>query len=206
MPVRLVEPTPNTSRHATHGLIPPSTPDRHRSDNHGGVSQGRFPAESQKVLTLERALLAAVAVKPKLAKLMRRGVAIQAGFLLLALTGCVSQNVKPVATADDGDHVCIIRNVEVNPDFLTAYRESIESRGFVTSVVNAKNTDCDLVTTYVAHYGVHWGLYLARADLQVFRSGNLVGRAQYKAPRAAPNKHGRVVEKIDQLVGELLPK
>lgn len=127
------------------------------------------------------------------------------GTVVLVLTACVSQTVQKVVGITTNDEICIIDNPAVRLDFLTAYKSSIESRGYQVSVVNSTDNECSVTSTYTANYGMHWGMYLARADLKIFKNGELVGRAQYKAPRADPNKHGRVAGKIDKLLVALLP-
>ncbi|AWF81301.1 hypothetical protein BTJ40_10995 [Microbulbifer sp. A4B17] len=88
---------------------------------------------------------------------------------------------------------------------MDAYKMSVEQLGYKATIKKPTGHDCDVTSTYTATYGMHWGVYLATADLNVFKNNKLVGRAEYRAPRADLSKHGRVSGKIDKLVKELLP-
>ena len=122
---------------------------------------------------------------------------------LHTLSGCVSQTVDKVVGLSPNDEICIINNPAVRKDFENAYRASIEKMGYKTKLLAVGDSSCEFTSTYVANYRMHWGTYLSRADLQIFKGNSLIGRAQYKAPRADPSKHGRVADKIDGLVKEL---
>ena len=118
------------------------------------------------------------------------------------LGACVSKSVKKVSGISPGSEICIVKNNMVSRDFFDAYNNTLNNAGFTTKEISNPN-ECEIYTTYVAHFGQHWGLYLSRAQLDVYKNGNLVGSATYKAPRADPSKHGRVEVKIQKLVNEM---
>jgi len=126
--------------------------------------------------------------------------------VVLTLTGCVSLTIDKVAGITPADKICIINNPAVRKDFVDAYKVSIEKIGYDALVKESDDHTCQVTSTYTANYGMHWGVYLARADLKIFKNNKLIGRAQYKAPRADPSKHGRVAGKIDKLVEGLFSK
>ena len=123
--------------------------------------------------------------------------------LPIALAGCVSMNVTK-APPITGKTICIVNNPEVWTDFRDAYERQIVARGYSTKIVDAV-TACDITSTYSATLGFHWGSYLATAKLTIYDKGTEIGKAEYKAPYASPEKHGRFEGKIETLVSKLLP-
>ncbi len=103
-----------------------------------------------------------------------------------------------------GKAICIIENPTVKPDFRDAYERQIRAKGYETKVV-PDGTVCPITATYLATYGFHWGVYLATAQLKIFEQGIEVAKADYDAPFASPQKHGRVEGKIESMVAQLLP-
>ena len=129
---------------------------------------------------------------------------ILAAFSMLS---CTSLQVSEVNALKGSEEVCIVDNKYVKPDFRDAYERRINANGYKTKIIPArKDSSCELVSTYSATYGQHWGVYLKTAVLKVYRSEKLAGEAKYKAPYASPGKHGRVENKIESMVNQLLPK
>lgn len=122
--------------------------------------------------------------------------------IFMGLAGCVSQSINKVSGISKGEEICVVRNPAVSQDFFDAYSNTLRNVGLVPRPVESAGT-CDLYTTYSAQFGMHWGLYLARARLEVFKDGESIGSATYKAPRADPTKHGKVEGKIQKLVDDL---
>lgn len=123
----------------------------------------------------------------------------------LLLSGCVSQSATLATGVDKGERICVVRNMAVSTDFRVAYMETLENVGLQPIAVDTPE-GCSLSTRYVAHFGFHWGLYLARAKLEVFREDKLIAEATYKAPRMDPSKHGRVKGKVQKLVDQMFAK
>lgn len=124
---------------------------------------------------------------------------------LVMLSGCVSQSVNSVRGIEPGSEICVVRNKNVSRDFFDAYSNTLRKVGFQTKEISTPN-ECSVYTTYSAHFGEHWGLYLSRADFTIYKDGKIVGSATYKAPRSDPTKHGRVEGKIQKLVNEMFNK
>jgi hypothetical protein len=126
-------------------------------------------------------------------------------FLCLSffLIGCVSLDATKAVNINDKE-ICIIKNHIVRQSFLDAYERRIQEKGYKTKIINDAS-DCRTTSTYAATYGEHLGVYLSTAELKIFSSGTLIGQARYRAPRASPEKHGRVEGKIESMVEQLLP-
>lgn len=122
--------------------------------------------------------------------------------LIAMVSGCVSHSVNKVSGIDPGSEICIVRNQGVSLDFFNAYKSTLEEVGYGTKEISAAG-ECPIYTTYTAQFGHHWGLYLARANFQIYKDGQSIGSATYKAPRADPSKHGKVKGKIEKLVNEM---
>ena len=121
--------------------------------------------------------------------------------------GCVTMNAKKVSDLKGNEEICIVDTSSVRPSFRDAYERRIRANGYQTRIITDKNNpSCELTTTYYATYGTHWGLFLATAELRVFRGDKVVGAASYNAPWASPAKHGRVEPKIGSMVNELFPQ
>ncbi len=123
--------------------------------------------------------------------------------LVLPLAGCVSMQVIKATSISDKT-VCIVDNPAVRVEFRDAYERQVQAKGYETKIVDT-NVACPTTSTYTASYGFHWGVYLASAQLTIYRNGKEIGKATYHAPYASPEKHGRVEGKIEALVTQLLP-
>lgn len=122
----------------------------------------------------------------------------------LALAGCASKQVSRVDTRGE-TRVCIIENPRVLHDFLGAYRRALEERGFTVEVLpeTARPTACPITTMYTAHWRWDLVLYLASADLRVYRDGVQAGRAVHAARQS---RFFAAEDKIKELVNELFPR
>lgn len=131
---------------------------------------------------------------------------IFASCLFVLTAGCTSLKVTTANGLGDYD-ICVIKNESIKDDFTSAYVRQIENNGYKIKMVDqAESLSCLITATYSATYGFHWGVYLATANLKVFKGKKLVGEAYYKAPFASPAKHGRVENKINAMVNKLLPQ
>jgi len=130
-------------------------------------------------------------------------IALLSVSLSIVLVGCVSLDATK-ATGLSGKEICLIDNPDVRQDFRDAYERRIQAKGYKTQIIKEASA-CQITSTYTATYGNHWGLYLATSDLKIFNGGVLIGQAHYKAPYASPEKHGRVENKIESMVDQLLP-
>jgi len=129
----------------------------------------------------------------------------------LALVACsIKQNVRPVTPADLATReICIRENKTVREGFLEAYRQALESKGFSVRVLDpdAGIRACPLLTTYTANWRWDLALYMAYAELTVFRDGNEIGKATYDALMGGGrmDKFIKADEKVRELVSQLFP-
>jgi hypothetical protein len=129
--------------------------------------------------------------------------------LALALGGCaITQNVQPVA-ALDGPQVCIIQNPAVRPGFLDTYLRVMGERGYQVRQLpaGAALTDCEVVSTYTGRWSWDLALYMAYAEITVYRNGQQAGQAVYDARQGSGllSKYIKGEEKIAELVTRLFP-
>ena len=126
------------------------------------------------------------------------------------MTGCgsIEQQAKPVTlSAADTRTICVIEDASVRAGFLEAYKNDLAQKGLTVRVMpggTALNA-CPLISTYEAHWKWDLALYLAYADLKVYRNGQLAGEALYDAKLAAlnTNKFIDADNKIQELTNQL---
>ena len=129
----------------------------------------------------------------------------------LALVACsIKQNVKAVTPADLATkEICVRENKTVREGFLEAYRQALESKGFSVRVLDpdAGIGACPLLTTYTANWRWDLALYMAYAEMTVFRDGNEIGKATYDALMGGGrmDKFIKADEKVRELVNQLFP-
>jgi len=136
-------------------------------------------------------------------------------FFLATMAGCsagvIQQKVMPITLSDkDSQEICLITNPAVLQDILEAYRKSLTSRGLTVKVLpqGSEPGSCSLATTYTANWRWDLALYLAYADLKIYRNNQLEGEAIYDALQAALNT-GKFIHadaKIQELTEKLLLK
>ena len=137
----------------------------------------------------------------------------RASWLLLAvlLAACsIKQNVKPVTPADVATkQICIRENKSVREGFLEAYRQVLESKGFTVRLLepDAGITACPLLTTYSANWRWDLAMYMAYAEMTVYRDGNEIGKAVYDSLLGGGrlDKFIKADDKVRELVNQLFP-
>lgn len=129
--------------------------------------------------------------------------------VLSALNGCaISQRVAPVEPFE-GQLVCIVENRAVKQGFLEAYKRVLSEKGYAVRQVPSGSaiTDCPITSTYTANWRWDLALYLAYADIKVFKDGRQSGHAVYNSLGGSFNL-GKFVQgdtKVAELVNELFP-
>jgi len=141
---------------------------------------------------------------------MRLGLAYLL-LLVFVFAGCaITQEVKPVALAQlPTKEVCIRENRDVRPGFLDAYKKALTDKGLSVRVIDpeAGVTACPLLTTYVANWRWDFTMYMAYAQMVVYRDGVEVGKAVYDAAGGGGrfDKWINADEKVRELVNQLFP-
>jgi hypothetical protein len=119
----------------------------------------------------------------------------------LAAAACSTKQVTPVAMGDE-KRICIIENPKVRFDVLNTYREALEKRGFQVQVLapSTSPSGCPVTTTYTGLWRLDFPLvYLAYAELRVYRDGRPTGRAVYNARASRNSAEGPINELVDDL-------
>ena len=131
--------------------------------------------------------------------------------LALTFTACsIKQEIRPVGLADlTVKEICIRDNPAVRPTFVEAYRSRMESKGFKVTLLerDAAVTACPLTSTYTANWRWDLALYLAYAEILVYRNGQVIGRASYDSLGGGGrlDKFINATTKINELVDQLFP-
>ena len=132
--------------------------------------------------------------------------------VVVVLAACsITQNVKPVTPAALGTReICVRENKSVRESFLEAYKQALESKGLSVRVLDpgAGISACPLLTTYSANWRWDLAMYMAYAEMTVYRDGNEVGKATYDALMGGgrvDKKFIKADEKVRELVNQLFP-
>lgn len=128
---------------------------------------------------------------------------------LVGLSGCaIHQQVQPLPSVASRE-ICIIENNEVRGGFLRAYQDALSSKNYVIRVLPPQSAldSCLLTSTYTANWRWDLALYMAYADITVYRNGQVYGNARYDAKRGSANMNKFIDadQKIAELVNELYP-
>ncbi len=132
-----------------------------------------------------------------------------ASLALFALSGCaIHQNVKPVAQLDSKS-VCIVQNGNVRATFLDAYERALSNKGYEVKRLEsgASLIACPVTSTYTANWRWDMAMYMAYAEIVVYKNAKPAGKATYDATRGGGNM-GKFIgaeKKITELVDQLFP-
>jgi hypothetical protein len=132
--------------------------------------------------------------------------------LAVLLVGCsIKQNVKRVTAAQlTSKDICVRENAAVRAGFLEAYRRALQDKGFTVRVLepSAGITACPLLSTYTANWRWDFTMYMAYAEMTVYRGGDEIGKAVYDTISGGlnMNKFINADEKVYELVEQLFPR
>ena len=136
---------------------------------------------------------------------------LTAGSVTLAalMSGCaITQTVSPVQRLESRQ-LCVIENPAVRMDFLEVYQRVLTDAGYLVQKLPSTSSvrDCPVITTYTANWKWDLAMYMAFADIKVFREGQLVGQATYDSRSGGSNmnKFIKADAKIGELVHQLFP-
>jgi hypothetical protein len=132
--------------------------------------------------------------------------------LAVLLVGCsIKQNVKRVTAAQlTSKDICVRENAAVRAGFLEAYRRALQDKGFTVRVLepSAGITACPLLSTYTGNWRWDFTMYMAYAEMTVYRDGDEIGKAVYDTISGGlnMNKFINADEKVYELVEQLFPR
>ena len=127
----------------------------------------------------------------------------------LSVAGCaITQKVDPVLGVTTKE-VCVIEDPAVRATFLQTYKRALRDKGYTVKMLEADSsiTSCPVTSTYTARWSFDFTIYMAEADITVFRDGAKAGQASYDAKKGGLNltKWIDADAKIVELTGQLFP-
>jgi len=128
---------------------------------------------------------------------------------MVGLSACsITQTVNPVPPLDT-NAICIIDNSNARETFRDAYKRALEKKNYVVKVLptSAVITDCSVSSTYTANWRWDLAMYMAYAEISVFKNGQKAGDAVYSSLSGGANmgKFIQAESKINELVDLLFP-
>lgn len=129
--------------------------------------------------------------------------------LALALGGCaIRQKVNPTERFE-GKLICIVANPAVKNGFLETYKSTLTQKGYEVRVLapSASLIECPVTSTYSANWRWDLAMYMAYAEIKVYKQAKPSGEAVYDATRGGGNM-GKFISaetKIAELVDKLFP-
>ncbi len=128
---------------------------------------------------------------------------------VLSLSGCsITQTVNPVPPLDTNS-ICIINNDNARETFRDAYKRALEKKNYEVKLLpsSAVIADCSVSSTYTANWRWDLAMYMAYAEINVFKDGQKAGDAVYSSLSGGANmgKFIKAESKINELVDLLFP-
>lgn len=132
--------------------------------------------------------------------------------LALLLSGCaIKQEIKAADALSTlpNKEVCVVKNASVREGFLETYRSALTDKKYMVRVLPESATvkDCPVASTYTAKWRWDLALYMAYAEINVFKGGEKVGGAVYDSMRGGANM-GKFIDaeaKIKELTHQVFP-
>jgi len=127
----------------------------------------------------------------------------------LAVAGCTSVTVRPVAASVQLHNVCIVNNPKVIvSDFVPVLRDGFARHHIATSVVDQSQAQsCVVTVTYTALRSWDFKPYLSHAELRLWRGGMQIGFAEYHLNGKGGYDLGKwrgTKSKMDPVIDQLL--
>lgn len=128
---------------------------------------------------------------------------------IVILSGCsIKQEVKSVAPLNNKE-ICIIENPPVREGFLATYNHTLTKKGYKVKLIPQDSSldTCKVVSTYMGRWSWDLAIYLAYAEINVYKNGELIGNALYDSRSGSANmgKFIKGEEKIIELTNKLFP-
>ena len=128
--------------------------------------------------------------------------------LILALTGCaIDQRIERGESFSEKE-ICIVENPDVQSSFLEAYERALLKRAYSVRRIPATSNlrECPITSTYTANWRWDIFLYMAYANITIYKTGREIGSATYDSTQGAQNfaKFINAESKINELTEKLL--
>lgn len=128
----------------------------------------------------------------------------------IILSGCVIHKTVNPVTDHEITELCIEQNKDVfmegfHPELVT----QIETMGIKTHTYETQRPkSCTFFLEYTANWAWDLAMYLVYADIRVYDSNQLIGKAEYNARSGGGrlDKFGTTAEKIRPLLSQLFRK
>ncbi len=141
---------------------------------------------------------------------MKMYALISSILVIIIFSGCtIKQEIKPVKNMDNNKTLCIIENPPVREGFLDTMQENLLSKGYNIKIIQNNQTkyDCPIEITYIGKWSWDLAIYLAYANIKVYKNNNLIGEANYDSTKASMtfSKFVNGNDKINELLDLLFP-
>lgn len=133
---------------------------------------------------------------------------IVTSFALLLTTACtIIQTVEPSDLNRDAV-ICVVENPAVREGFLEELKKVLDSERILYSIGDAQQARdrCEWSLTYTANWRWDLALYMAYANIKIYKNGVLDGEAVYDSTGGGGNM-GKFIDaetKIRELLNQLL--
>ena len=103
----------------------------------------------------------------------------------------------------------MVKNPAVKEGFLDSYRSALTNKKYSVKILpeSASVNDCQVASTYTAKWRWDLALYMAYAEINVFKDGEKAGEAVYDSQRGGANM-GKFIDadaKIKELTNQVFP-
>ncbi len=116
------------------------------------------------------------------------------------------QKIEP-AELTKTSQLCIVENSAVRPGFISALKKSLDEKNVDYRVVDQVSADkCEWKATYTARWSWDMAIYMAYAEIKIYKNGKLDGEAVYDATNGVGNmeKFIKGEDKVRELVDKLI--
>jgi hypothetical protein len=129
------------------------------------------------------------------------------------LLGCsVKYSAHPLTDFDvQSSEICVVEDKDINEEFLPAYRSALENKGFVVRILSPGSdiNSCLLTSTYTGSWSWDFVMYMASAEIIIYKNGIKAGDALFDAPKAGTALTTEIYDstevKIAKMVDQLFP-
>lgn len=138
-----------------------------------------------------------------------RGLLVAVASVSILAACAIKQQIQAVSGLVS-DEICVIKTADVRAGVEAALVRSIRAQGYtVKSLPSGSSfTECLTTVTYRAHWQWDMALYMAFAEIRVFKAGQDSGSAVYDSTAGSGNMNKFIdaEKKIAELTVALLPR